>query len=217
MESLDKAIERFLHVSYGSGYGDGYGSGSGSGYGYGSGYGSGSGSGSGYGYGDGDGDGDGYGYGSDDGLVAFAGKKVYYVDNIPTIFHSVHRNYAKASIVKNDLTTEDCFIARVGDSFAHGKRLRDALRDATEKDMENRPVEERIRLFVEAHPDIGNEYGDLFSWHHILTGSCEFGRNAWCESHGLTPTDSITVRRFIDETKNDYGGEIIKQLEKAYL
>ena len=64
-------MDKFLVVSYGSGYGYGYGYGSGSGYvdgsGYGYGDGSGYGSGDGSGYGSGYGYGDGYGDGSGDG------------------------------------------------------------------------------------------------------------------------------------------------------
>lgn len=34
--------------------------------------------------------------------------------------------------------------------------------------------------------------------------------------HGYQPTDSITVRTFIAQTQNDYGGDVIKQLAKEY-
>ena len=61
----------------GSGYGDGYGSGDG--YGYGNGDGDGYGDGSGYGYGS--------GYGED--ILEFENKKVYLVDNLPTIITNV--------------------------------------------------------------------------------------------------------------------------------
>ena len=66
------------------------------------------------------------------------------------------------------------------------------------------------------HPDLDTEYGDLFDWHHILTGSCEFGRKQWCKEHGFQPTDKITVRDFIRLTKFDFGGDIIGKLEKEY-
>ena len=196
---------------YGSGYGDGdgygYGSGSGSGYGDGDGYGSGSGSGSGYGYG--------YGYGDGD-LRKFEDMDVYYIDDIPCVICSIHRNIAIVGVVGNDLTLKSAYVAKVGRSFAHGDTPREAVVAATEKDMEDRPLEERIDLFVESHPDLDTPYGDLFQWHHTLTGSCEFGRKEWCRTHGYQPTDSITVRTFIEQTRNDYGGDAIRELAERY-
>ena len=196
MESVAtvEEIRRFLAVP-----GDGYGSGSG----YGDGYGSGSGSGDGYGSGYGD-------------LRKFEDMDVYYIDDIPCVIRSIHRNIAIVGVVGNDLTLKSAYVAKVGRSFAHGDTPREAVEAATEKDMEDRPLEERIDLFVESHPDLDTPYGDLFRWHHTLTGSCEFGRKEWCKTHGYQPTDSITVRTFIEQTRNDYGGDAIRELAGRY-
>ena len=124
--------------------------------------------------------------------------------------------YAKGAILRDDLTTSPCFVARVGDCFAHGDTLRAAVHFATEKWMDDRPLEDKLDEFVKAHPDPDKEYGDLFDWHHILTGSCEAGRREWCRAHGYEPTDSITIRTFIEQTRNDYGGEAIRELAQRY-
>ena len=42
------------------------------------------------------------------------------------------------------------------------------------------------------------------------------GRENWCREHGLKPTDSITVRQFIEWTKDNFGGGAIWQLAKKY-
>ena len=207
----------------GSGSGSGYGYGSGSGYGDGSGYGSGSGSGYGSGYGSGDGsgsgsgDGSGSGYGYGYGVIEYNHKKVYKIDGIATIIDSVHGNYAKGKILKNDLTLIECYIAKCGNFFAHGETLKQALADASEKYNENKPLEERIADFNETYPDNdapidGNE---LFSWHHILTGSCLFGRKEFCSSKGLDLNAKYTVREFISLTENAFGSDVIKQLKQS--
>ena len=169
---------------YGSGDGYGYGDGSGSGYGYGdgsgSGYGSGSGSGSGYGSGDGDGSGYGYGSGSGDGsgygygVNIINGHKVYSVDDTQTVFYSVKGNYAKCAILKKDLTLQPCFVAKVGDYFAHGTTLKQAFDDANAKFTQNLPESERIAMF-EAKFKLGVLYPTtlFYDWHNILT---EIGR-----------------------------------------
>lgn len=240
MEAIEKDIERFLAVGYGyghgdgdgfgdgsgygDGYGDGFGDGSGSGdgsgygygYGYGSGYGSGSGSSSGYGDGDGSGygSGDGSGYGS--GVKEFSGHKVYDIDRVSTLIYAVRGNVAKGAVLCRDLTLRDCWIAKRGNLFAHGDTLHEAVEAVEAKWMDNRPLDERIAEFAKTHPALDEPYGDLFEWHHVLTGSCEFGRWQWCEEHGYKPTDSITLRTFFEQTKNDYGGDVIREVANSY-
>ena len=206
MESIatQEEIRRFLTVpGYGSGYGDGDG--------YGSGDGSGDGNGSGYGYGSGSGSGDGYG-----DILKFEGDDIHYIDDIPCIIMQVHGDIAFVAVIGSDLTLSSAYVAKVENSFAHGETPREAMQAAMDKDMEERPLEERIDAFVEAHPDLDTPYGDLFQWHHTLTGSCEFGRKEWCKAHGYQPTDSITVRTFIEGTRNDYGGDAIRELAERY-
>ena len=166
MEALkEEAIQAFLST------GSGYGYGSGSGYGYGSGFGDGDGSG--YGYGDGSG----YGGGSGYGVVSFCGQKVYQIDGVPTLIDHVHGNAAKGRILRDDLTTEACYIVKHGSLFAHGETLRKAMDALRDKLFEDMPEEERIAEFVKSH-DWGKQYpsADYYEWHHRLTGSCDIGR-----------------------------------------
>ena len=200
MEAIEKDIERFLSV------GDGDGSGDGSGYG--DGYGDGSGDGSGYGSGDGS------GYG--EGVKEFSGHKVYVIDSVLTLIYAVRGNVAKGAVLGRDLTLRDCWIAKRGNFFAHGETLHEAVEAVEAKWMDNRPLDERIAEFMKTHPALDEPYGDLFEWHHVLTGSCEFGRRQWCEEHGYKPTDSITLRTFFEQTKNDYGRGVIRRVAKEY-
>ena len=114
------------------------------------------------------------------------------------------------------MTLRDCWIAKRGNFFAHSNTLHEAVEAVEAKWRKNRPLDERIAEFAKTHPALDEEYGDLFDWHHILTGSCEFGRRQWCEEHGYNPTDSITLRAFFEQTKNDYGGDVIRQVAREY-
>lgn len=219
-------------ICSGSGYeyGNGFGYGSGDGYGYIDGFGYGSypscGSNSGYGYGDGFsyGSGDsvdsGYGHGSFDNrsIEVFNYMVVHKIDGLPTLIDSVHGNFAKGRILNHDLTTKPCFIAKIGNYFAHGESLKQAFIDATEKSIKNQPIEEIIAQFNTVYPDRNVKIPayELFSWHHILTGSCLMGRKRFCEERGLDyKNGKYTVNEFIQLTKNAYGGDIIKQLESS--
>ena len=114
------------------------------------------------------------------------------------------------------MSLKDCWIAKRGNFFAHGDTLHEAVEAVEAKWRENRPLDERIAEFVKTHPELDEEYGDLFDWHHVLTGSCEFGRWQWCKEHGYKPTDSIILRTFLTETVGNYGGDVIRQVAKEY-
>ena len=220
-----EAIKRFLGIS--SGYGSGYGSGSG----YGDGYGDGSGYGDGYGDGDGDGDGygsgsgygDGYGSGSGSGSGYGSGIKtinentVHTIDNVPTLIDHVHGNIARGHVLLSDLTLSPCYIVKSGDLFAHGETLREAMRALNEKLFEDMPAEERIKAFLKEFPgDKKYPVKAFFDWHNRLTGSCEMGRKAFARDHGIDiENGEMTVDEFIRLTRNAYGGEVIRDLEKA--
>ena len=241
MEMLEEKIKKFLAVDVG--YGDGYGScnvygkGSGGGcsengdfdgdgMGYGSDFGIGYGSNySTYGtYNDGNdcgsgsvyctGSGKGYG----DGIKEINGKEIYIVDNIPTIFKSIRNNIAKGFIVKNDLQFEPCYVVKENNQFAHGDTLKDAFMSLQEKLYDDSTVEERIEAFKKQFPEYDVKYNnrDLFVYHHVLTGSCRMGREAFMSNKGLSLDGKTSVREFVKLTQDAYGGDIIKKLPEAY-
>jgi len=119
-------------------------------------------------------------------------------------------------VLRKDLTTRDCWVARHDNLFAHGVTLRGAVEAVNAKWLNNRPLEERVAEFVKAHPALDEPYGDLFEWHHTLTGSCEFGRLGWCKDHGYRPTDSVTLRTFFGKTQGYYGGDVIRRVAREY-
>ena len=226
---MEDRIKQFLNIGYGSGDGDGSGSGSGFGYGYGSGYGYGYGSGYGYGYGSGSGSGDGFGsgsgsgdgfgygsgYGSGDGVKSINGNPIYVVDNIPTIITNVKGNIAKGFILHTDLSLTPCFIVKKNNQFSHGNTLHEAFESLQEKLYDDSTEEERIFKFKEHFSDFSKKYSakDLFIWHHILAGSCKFGREIFCKDRNIDINkDEFTIYEFIDLTKDSYMGEIIKKL-----
>lgn len=202
---------------FGSGYGDGYSSGYGDGSGFGSGFGSCFGSGFGYGAdsGSGDGSGDGYSYGFD-GILQFNGCHVFVIDGIQTVIKKTIGDFAKGFIINKDLTTQSCYIAKSGNTFAHGKTIHEAHKALMGKMLEEMPVEERIeRFFNEFKGSRKYKAIEYYKWHHILTGSCKFGRDQFAKEHSIDlENDEFTVKEFVELTKNSYGGDIIKEIER---
>lgn len=141
------------------------------------------------------------------------------IDGFITMLYSIHGNYAKGAIVKGDLTLRECFIAKAWNFFAHGETLHEATEAALEKYNDNKPEEDRIADFVAKYPTVATVVGnrDLFQAHHVLTGSCLFGRQQFAKEHGIdVKCGSMTVGEFIELTKEAYGGETIKRLGKRY-
>ncbi|MBR1725318.1 MAG: hypothetical protein IJ724_01485, partial [Muribaculaceae bacterium] len=143
------------------------------------------------------------------------GQRVHMIDDVPTIFNAVRGNIARCSIMQQDWSLKPCWVARVGDCFAHGATVHDAWHDAQAKHTQRLPVKERIRMFNEQFPDRGKPVAvkTLYDWHGILTGSCRMGRNEFAREHGIDiEHDSMSVNDFIKLTADSYGGDIIKKL-----
>ena len=195
-----EAIKLKLFLSISSGDGSGDGDGSGSGYGYGSGYGS----------GDGSGDGS--------GILSMGEQKIHDIDGVPTIIYSIKSNIARCAILNTDLTLYDCYVAKWGNSFAHGKTSKVAIEEAKNKELLSSPIEERITLFKSEFSE-NKKYPaiNFYKWHSILTGSCSLGKENFVKNRSIDlEKDKMTVKQFINLTKNEYGGDVIKQLAKDF-
>lgn len=245
MEILEDKINKFLSLDNGKGWGYGNGAGNGDGYDNGNGYGNddcnvygdngkgyGKGNiknydnGKGYGYGEGYGYGVGYGDGcwgdgksNGRGISEINEYKVYAIDGIPTILVNVHGNLAQGFTLRANVILVPCYVAKVGNFFAHGKTAKEALSQAQEKYDECKPLDERIADTINKYPTLNTvvPHSELYILHHVLTGSCKFGRDEFAQAHNLDPDKgSMTMREFIELTRDAYGGDAIRQLEKGY-
>ncbi len=120
--------------------------------------------------------------------------------------------------MQSDLTLTSCFVVKARNCFAHGETLREAQTALEEKLFDDMDVDEKISLFIEQFPDMKKSYPakDFYSWHNKLTGSCEMGRKAFAKDHGIDiENDTMTIAKFVDLTRNSFGGSVIQQLEET--
>lgn len=226
---MEKVINFLRIISiYGDGdrSGDGYGyvngSRDGSGVGYGGGEetrimgrGLGYGGGEGYGYGSGDGGGGDGG----DGLKSLNNQSIYIIDSIQTIITAVKNNIAKGFIVNSDLSLTSCYIAKGENQFAHGKTIKEAISALQTKLLQTSSIENRIIKFREHFKSTTIKYKavEFYNWHTALTGSCTLGKEFFCKNKNINLNkDKFTIKEFIELTKNNYGSNIILQLEQSY-
>ena len=186
--------------------------------------GSSSGSSSGDGCGSGDGSGYGSGYGCGDGyflqIKKHTKRDVHYIDSIPTIIVSIFGNYAKGFVIREDtFELTKCYLAKdpVSGKVAHGDTLKEASVALYAKITDSMTVEEKIESFC-AQFEKGKKYKGkvFFDWHHILTGSCMFGRKQFVDEHHLSLEDEYTVDQFIEICENAYGAEEIRKLKERW-
>ena len=163
--------------------------------------------------------GSGYGSGSGDNIKSISGNNVYKIDGVNTVIYSVHGNIARGAILNSDLTLTPCYVAKDGCKFAHGDTARDAFNALHEKLYDNLTEQERIATFRDHFPDPDRRYpaSELFTWHHVLTGSCRAGREAFCHDHGIdTSRDAFTIREFVCMTAGSYGSDTVRKLARMY-
>ena len=153
------------------------------------------------------------------GVVSVDGNKIYIIDEIPTAIDNIKGNIAVGKILQVDLSWKSCYIARVGNSFAHGETSHDAFNDATAKDLVNMPFAVKMKRFKERFPSLDDtaQVSEFYNWHNTLTGSCKMGRKHWLNEHGYNmDTDISTVKNFLEQTKNDYGSNVITKVLELY-
>ena len=158
--------------------------------------------------------GSGSGFGSGDGIASYDGRDVHLIDDVQTIITAVFGGAAKGYILETDLTLTPCYVAKSGNTFAHGNTLKEAIDELHEKLFDDMPEEDRIAEFFKSHsPGVKYPAKDLFVWHNRLTGSCEAGRMSFVRSHDIDlENDTFTIEEFINLCKDSYGGETIKKL-----
>lgn len=225
MEDLIGKIEKFLNTTIDGDSGSGHGSGNGYGYGYsnGDGYGDGDGRGDGDGYGRGDGSGSGSGNGDGSGrgdglILKLSGKHVYRIDGLMTVFERITGNYARISILREDMTLQPGWLCKRRNYFAHGNSLREAKASLEAKLLQDMPIADRVSLFKSNFaPDEKYLAHKYFDWHFKLTGSCEMGRKEWVKSKGIDlNNDQFTPLEFCEMVKEEYGSYVIEELIEEY-
>jgi len=131
----------------------------------------------------------------------------------------VHDTWAAVLVInREDFTTKKAVIAKLDGYFAHGETVKEAFAAVTEKVMNNMDFDEKKKTFFEKFPSMSEEYQtmDFYSWHNVLTGSCDMGRRMFAREKNIDLDGTMTVKQFFELTKSAYGGERIKELESMY-
>ena len=99
---------------------------------------------------------------------------------------------------------QPCYVAKLGNSTAHGATVDQAVRDLHFKLSERKGVEKLAKQVKKSGYVTREQY-------RLLTGACEAGINHFCQEHRIKG-NRLSVKRVLALTANAYGGERFKEL-----
>lgn len=153
-------------------------------------------------------------------IKSFNGHKTYMLDGYLLYITHVHYPWASAKIIKNDLTTQDCYLGKINKHIVVAASIHEALNALREKINQSDDNDNDIaQAFVHAHPCYDKEYDwdEMVFWHSLSHSSCKLGRNNFSKNANKEPGSKATPKELIEFMKHTRAGNIAKIMEKLYL
>ncbi len=154
------------------------------------------------------------------GLKEYNGHKLYYINNYVLYITNIHFPYAMGEIIKNDLTTQKCFIAKVNNHIAVGESIHSVIDELREKIKVSTDNEFDVaKAFVLSHPDYDKEYDwdEMVLWHSLTNYSCEEGRRKFTKNANKLKGSKATPRELVEFMKKSRDYRLGEKIEKLYL
>lgn len=154
------------------------------------------------------------------GIVSYNGNKVYFINGYTVFITHVHKPWAMGEIIKNDLTTQKCYIARVNNHFVIADSLKEVIAEMRIKIVSSNNIKKDIaKAFVLAHPEYEKEYDwdEMVTWHSLDPTSCSDGRRRFTKLSNKKSGDLGTPRELIEFMKKSPSKQIAIEMERIYL
>lgn len=153
-------------------------------------------------------------------IASYNGLKTYFIDDYVVVITHIHGPWARAEIVKNDLTTQKCYLSKINDNYVIGSSLKEVLEGMREKIIKSKSLNKDIaQAFVFAHPEYEKEYdwNEMVSWHSLDPTSCVDGRRKFTLHADKQTGDIATPKELIEHMKKSSSRLIALEMEKLYL
>jgi hypothetical protein len=135
--------------------------------------------------------------------ISWQDGKYLLIDGVLTEILSKHRNYYKGKIVgKKDV----CYVATNGESWAHGKTLREASKDLMFKGSKR-----AVELYKGMDKEKKLNFSEAVACYRSITGACSFGVKNFVESIGLDVEKKYSVKDMLKLSEGKYGSETFKE------
>lgn len=153
------------------------------------------------------------------GIMTYNGHKVYKLNDVMLYITHIRKPWACAKIIKNDLTTQNCYIGKINNHIVIADTIRGALDGLREKiNLSNDNDYDIAQAFVYAHPDYEKQYDweEMVFWHSLSEFSCQSGRQKFSENAHKNKTSTASPKELIAFMKQSRAANIANIMEKLY-
>lgn len=153
-------------------------------------------------------------------ILSYNNNKTYLIDDFLVYITHIHGPWVMGEIIKNDLTTETCYMTKINNNFVVDESLKDVLYSMRNKIKTNKDNDDDIaQAFVLGHPDYHKEYDwdEMVSWHSLSPSSCADGRRRFSKSNNKKSGETATPEELIRLMKNSPSKNIALKMEEIYL
>lgn len=153
-------------------------------------------------------------------IISFNGHKVYMINGYALYITHIRKPWAMAKIIKNDLTTQDCYIGKINDNIVIAASIHEALDELRQKINQTNDNDYDIaQAFVYAHPNYEKQYEweEMVFWHSLSEFSCQHGRKRFSENAHKTKDSTASPKELIAIMKRSRAANIANIMERLYL
>ena len=153
-------------------------------------------------------------------IISFNGKKTYFINDYLILIKNVRFPWIKGEIIKNDFTTQPCYIGSLNNKFVVSDSIKSVFEKLKELINEKEYNESDLaRAFVIYHPEYEKEYkwSEMLEWHTLRLNSCENGRKMFTNVCNKQNNDMITPKELVELIiKYSPDKKLGKELKKIY-
>lgn len=153
------------------------------------------------------------------GILSYNGHKVYLINGVMLYITHIHKPWACAKIIKNDLTTQDCYMGKINNHIVIANTIREALDYLRDKiNLSNDNDYDIAQAFVYAHPDYEKQYDweEMVFWHSLSEFSCQSGRQKFSNNAHKTKGSTASPKELISIMKKSRAANIANIMEMLY-
>ena len=154
------------------------------------------------------------------GIKEYNGNKVHFVNGYTLYLTHVHEPYAIGEIIKNDLTTQQCYLGRVNNHIVVGDSLHTVIEGLREKISNSDDNEFDVaQAFVLAHPDYEKEYDwdEMVFWHSLTLVTCKEGRDKFSSQANKSKGSKATPKELVAFIKQSRDWTLGEKIGNLYL
>lgn len=153
------------------------------------------------------------------GILSYNNNKTYFFDGYVVIITHIHKPWIMGEIIKNDLTTQKCYLAKVNNNVVVSDSIRGVIEGMRLKMTNSKITNDDIaKAFVLAHPDYDKLYDwdEMVSWHTLEPTSCVAGRQKFTKLAHKKSGDLATPKELVHHMKKGSAKKLGEKIEQTY-